>query len=151
MTATIFMVRGISTAVDNYKDDVIISHISGDFKRDIITGETHKTQNGKYYYYDYDDIAKKVMQQEDVEEAVYLLIKTINQEQTERVLAQTPYKSLEIFIQSRGYDSIKDFKDTMARKIVLEQEIIQNKKELEEMQEEHVKDDLSESIEGRKK
>ncbi len=134
---TIATLGGVKIVSKDFSDDYKIDHEASEFYREVVLEEKHPTVNHKYYYYDYSDIAQKIMESEDIEKSVYLLIESTDEEQTNLVLTHTPYKNLELFVVSRGYKDIKDFKSELKKRILIETEIKEKEQELDEMAKQH--------------
>ena len=124
-------------AVQKYEDLSIISTYSREFDKDVVRPEKHPTQDHMGYYYDYSDMAQKIMSYDNIDTAVYLLVFGIGEYQADQVMQRTPYKSMESFLQNRGYDDISDFRKKGREMLLLEDNIKKQQNELETMKNEH--------------
>lgn len=124
-------------AVQQYKDVAVISTYCREFGNDVIKPEKHPTQDHMGYYYDYSDIAQRVMSYDNIDIAVYLLVAEIGEYQADRVLLCTPYKSIEAFYASRGYQDLDDFKKQARELLLLEDSVKKQQNELDKMKESH--------------
>ena len=124
-------------AIEKYKNTAIIATYSREFETDVLAPERHPTLDHMHYYYDYSDIAQKVMSSDSVDESVYIMLNKIGANQTDKVLACTPYKSLEGFLAKKGYDDVDNFKETAYKMLLLDDEIKKKQMELNEMNKEH--------------
>lgn len=124
-------------AIEKYESAAIISTYSSEFDKEILQPERHPTLDHMHYYYDYSDIAQKIMSSESVDENVYIMLNKIGVEQTDRVLECTPYKSLEGFLAVKNYKDVDDFKKIARDMLLLDDEIKKKQMELDEMNKEH--------------
>ena len=124
-------------AVKQYTDMSVIRTYNRAFVEEVITPEKHPTQDHMGYYFDYSDIAQKVMSYDNIDTAVYLLIFDIGEYQADRVIACTPYKSLESFVKSRNYSDIDDFRNKAKDMLLLEDSIKKQQQDLDERRKEH--------------
>lgn len=124
-------------AIEKYKNTAIIATYSREFETDVLAPERHPTLDHMHYYYDYSDIAQKVMSSDCVDESVYIMLNKIGANQTDKVLACTPYKSLDGFLAKKGYDDVDNFKETAYKMLLLDDEIKKKQMELDEMNKEH--------------
>lgn len=124
-------------AVEKYKNTAIITTYSREFEKDVLQPERHPTLDHMHYYYDYSDIAQKIMASESIDESVYIMLNKIGTEQTNRVLDCTPYKSLDGFLAKKGYSDLDDFKKTAYEMLLLDDEIKKKQIQLDEMNKEH--------------
>ena len=126
-----------SYAVDEVRDAMVISSLSKEFQREIVAPETHRTDDHKNYFYDYGDLARKLNEYGDFDEAVYLLDSCIGDYQTGLVLEHTDYGSFTHYKEVKGYKSTDEFQDDMKDRILLQKEIESKEKELQNMVSEH--------------
>lgn len=132
------IIGGGKAVVDTAKDMITITQLEADFKTDVVNPKTHRTENHQNYYYDYANLADYIENMEDFDEGVYYLLLTIGEHQTNQVLEHTKYKSIESFLEAKGYKNVDEFKKSMKKKVLLEDEIERKERELKEMQEEHL-------------
>lgn len=142
--ATGIAISSIGAAYSNIADQLTIMELSGEFYGDVISPETHRTADRENYFYDYGDIAKKIEEYEDFDEAVYLLYANIDEYQTGLVLQHTDYGSFTHYKEVKGYKDTKDFSKDMRHRVLLSEEIKEKEAELRLMQEEHKGENISE-------
>jgi len=123
--------------VQNYKDISVITTYNRAFDDEVIKPERHPTRDHTGYYFDYSDIAQKVMNYDNIDEAVYLLVFDIGNYQADKVLGCTPYRSLESFVESRGYSDVEDFRKRAREMLLLDDEIQKKQSQLNDMRDEH--------------
>ena len=124
-------------AVQYYTDMSVIRTYNKAFDSDVIKPEKHPTQDHMKYYYDYSDMAQKIMNYDNIDTAVYLLVFDIGEYQADRVMECTPYKSLESFLQARNYSDIEDFRKKARDMLLLEDKIKKQQQELDTIKESH--------------
>lgn len=129
------IVIGGGAAAYNYlQNNAYVNNMTFQFRKEIISPETHRTDNNKYYFYDYMDIAKKIKESDDFDLGVYLFFRATDETQTDRVLAYTEYKDLHSYITVRGWKDADEWKKEMRKYIVLTGQIAEKKEELDNMQ-----------------
>ena len=121
-------------------DNWTISKLSHDFHIEYVAPETHRTDDGQHYFYDYNDIASHLEEYGDFDEAVYLLNIDVGYYQTGQVLKWTPYESFTNYLAAKGYKDEDEFKNDMKKQITKKLQIQDLSDELKEMQEEHTSD-----------
>lgn len=124
-------------AVEYYKEASVINTYNRAFDKEVIRPERHATLDHMNYYYDYSDIAQKVMDYDNIDEAVFLLVFNIGDYQADRVLGCTPYHSLESFLELRGYKDTSDLRKKGRELILLDDEVKKKQKKLNDMKSEH--------------
>lgn len=129
---------GISKrAIEEYNEVVYISKYVNTFKREVIMPERHPTEDHLNYFYDYSDIGDKIEESDNIDEAVFCMLRAIGEYQTNRVLGTTDYKSLSTFITMRGYSDVDDFKKQATYMIMLDKEIEEKQQELDQIIQKH--------------
>ena len=126
-----------SMAVRGIQDRMTIDELSHDFQAEVIGPETHRTNDNTGYFYDYNDIANKIEDSDNIDEAIYLLDLNIGDYQTGLVLEHTDFKSFTHYKEVRGYESTEDFQKDMYKRVLLSCEIDEKQAELQRMNEEH--------------
>lgn len=139
----------IDSIYENVLNKITLVKIADEFQKDIISPETHRTTDNSNYFYDYIDLAKKIEDYGDIDEAVYLLNYNIGEEQTNQVLAHTEYESFDKYKEVKGYKDNKEFNQDMKKRILLANEIKQKKEKLKLMQEEHSDNNINNTYGGR--
>lgn len=105
-----------------------------EFKKEAINENTHRTQDGQHYWYDYDSIGEHVKTDEDV----YLLYRNLGTTQTNKVLETVDsYDSVENFLETHNFENTNDWAKTANKQIIMQNEIEQKQEEVNKMTEEH--------------
>ena len=134
---TLLSIGAASSLIGSIRDTMTLNKTIYDFKKEVIAPETHPTDDYAHYYYDYSDIAQKLEEAEDFNQAVYLLNENIGDYQTGQVLYHTEYGSFTNYKEEKGYASTDEFKKDMKKQVLLTEEIKDKERELEEMKQEH--------------
>lgn len=132
-------------AIKSVSDSWTVNKLMSDFHQEYVQPETHRTDDNKHFFYDYNDIARHLEEYGDFDEAVYLLNKDIGYYQTGHVLRWTPYESFTNYLEKKGYEDEEEFQDDMKKQIIMGIELEEMKEELRKMQEEH-SSDLDEEV-----
>ena len=127
-------------AIEKYKNTAIIATYANDFEKNVLAPERFSTLDHLHYYYEYSDIAEKIMSSENIDETVYIMLYKIGTEQANDIMARTPYKSLENFYKIRNYKDEDDFRKKACDMLLLDDEIKTKQRELDEMNKEHRED-----------
>lgn len=135
--STALLIGGGNIVISHIKDIIVRDEAKIEFYNDVIGPEKHRTDNGKYFFYDYQDIAEKLESAEDFDEAVYLLYSNIGEYQSSLVLEHTDFGSFQAYLESRGYENTDDFTKDMEQRLLINHEIDQKEEELRRMSEEH--------------
>lgn len=144
--ATGLAITAGGATVDYVSDQLTIRHLENDFNMEVVFPETHRTADRENYFYDYDDIARKLEEYGDFDEAVYLLNGAIGDYQTGLVLEHTDYESFTNYKEVKGYSDTDDFRKDMRRRVLLSEDIKEKEQELKMMQEEHKSESISEDV-----
>ena len=131
------LIAGGSHLVDSMQKSMIINNLHRDFRMEYIVPETHRTEDHQNYYYDYDHIAQHLEDYEEFDVGLYLLETDIGEYQTNKVMNYTKYGTIDDYLEQKGYKDNNEFKKTMEKKIVLLNELEENKNELQEMMQPH--------------
>lgn len=139
---TSIVLSGSSTLMkigkEKVQKDAVITEISNEFYQNLLEDEIHRTPADRSkYYIDYNDIAENIENYGDIDEAVFFLELHFNDKELDDILDCTKYGSFEGFKEARGYDSTKEFRQEMEKRIVLSDEINKKEIELQMMQDEH--------------
>lgn len=134
---TLLSIGAAAGLINNIQDTMTLNKTIYDFKKEVISPETHPTDDYANYYYDYSDIANNMKNWGDFDEAVYLLDENIGDYQTGLVLYHTEYGSFTNYKEEKGYASTDEFKKDMKKQVLLSEEIKDKEHELEEMKQEH--------------
>ena len=125
--------KALGTRISNNFE---VAHEINEFHREVVYKNTHRTQDYQHYWYDYYEIGKEVKSDEDV----YKLVEDIGEYQTNRVLATRDdiEDTVEDYIKNRNYKDMKDFKDTNYERILIQNDIEEKQRELNQMTHESV-------------
>ena len=127
---------GVATAaidkvIDNISEGIVMYEQMSDFRTEVIIPNTHRTDNNKYFFYDYSNIADAIMEDgKDFSTELYKTYIGIGQTQTNRVMKYTNYSSLESYVSACGFENIDDWAKCEKRKIVLQNELENMHKEV---------------------
>ena len=135
--STVLLIGVGNLTFNQIRDIIVRDEAILEFKADYISPETHRTDDGKYYFYDYEDIADKMKESEDFDESVYLLYSNVGENQTSLVLEHTDYGSFQSYLEQRNYENAEDFKKDMEKRIIINLEMDEKEEELRRMAEEH--------------
>ncbi len=135
--STALLLGASNIAISQIRDIIVRDEAKLEFFEEVIVPEKHRTDNGKYFFYDYEDLAEKLENSEDFDEAVYLLFVNIGEYQTGLVLEHTEFGSFHAYLEKRGYETAEDFRKDMDQRILINLEINQKEEELKRMSEEH--------------
>lgn len=124
---------GITNFTTQMRDNAVVNGLVAEFDESVINKETHRTDDHEGYYYDYIDIAQTIKEMENFDEGVYCLVQTIGENHANRVLEYTDYESFANYKEVNGYEDTEEFKKDIRKKILLEDDIENNKQELERM------------------
>ena len=138
--------------MDAMHDNKVLYSYSSEFRTNAINENTKRTQNNQYYYYEYDDI-NDYMEREgaDYSQEAYLAYRNLGEHQMDRLFSEGTRKgpdSLQEFVESEGYDTIKDWEKAEREQLLLEHEMREKGYELREMADEieqQAKNELSDS------
>lgn len=126
--------------VDNIKDSMVINNMAYQFQVDVISPETHRTDNNQFYFYDYNDIADRIEAMDNPDLGYYLFYKNTGTYQTDKVLQQTRYGGFEEYLTTHNYEDEKEFSKTMEKVAIATNQIQENMENIDEIQSEHTKD-----------
>ena len=129
---TTISVNGINAIKTRIGENFEVMQSINEFHREVITDNTHRTQDGQHYWYDYYEIGKSIKGDEDV----YKLVQDIGQYQANRVLETRSdiEDTVEDYIKNRNYKDMKDFRETNHKRILIQNDIEESQQELREMQ-----------------
>lgn len=117
--------------VDKIQENSIVYSQTADFRRDVMAPNTHPTENGKYYWYDYEEIAEALLDDgKDFSQELYKTYYSIGEEQTNRVLECTDYGTLEDYAKSVGFKNVDKWADNERQKVLLTYELNEMNSEL---------------------
>ena len=125
------------TAINEIQDRMTIDNMARDYQVEVINPNTHRTDDGQHYFYDYSDIANEVVSAANSDDAIYLLDINIGDDQTDKVLSHTEYKSLDSYLDLRGYENSDEFQKDMRERLIIKSEINEKTNELERMNIDH--------------
>lgn len=120
-----------------YHNSIVNPHVIS-LRQNVVSPNTHRTDNGLYYFFDYDDISEYLkVEGEDFSKRLYIMVECIGQYQVDRVLDYVDgVDSVEDYAQANGFESVDKWKETEFKKLVLEKKIDKAKKDVGEVQEE---------------
>lgn len=135
---------------EKIQKNAIITELSREFYENVLKGESHRTTADRSkYYIDYNDIALKLETYGDIDEAVFFLELHYNDKELNDILKCTKYESFEGFMNARGYNNAKDFREELEKRILLSNEIKEKEQELKLMQEDHEEINENKSLGGK--
>ena len=120
-----------------YHNSIVNPHVIS-LRQNVVSPNTHRTDNGLYYFFDYDDISEYLkVEGEDFSKRLYIMVECIGQYQADQVLDYVDgIDSVEDYAQTNGFESVDKWKETEFKKLELEKEIIKAKEAVGEVQEE---------------
>ena len=142
-------VNTVSNVIDSYKEMGAVYSQTSEFRKDVISPNTHRTSDNQHYFYDYDDIAEYIQGDgRDFSLELYKTYANIGEYQTNRVLNYTQYDSVEAYVEQAGFKSIKEWEKSEREKIVLQSEMDEKQTELAAMHRELNGQEISAAIEN---
>lgn len=132
-TITTAGLKALGTRIGN---NIEVAQSINEYHREVVYKNTHRTQDYQHYWYDYYEIGKEVKSDEDV----YKLVQDIGEYQTNRVLATRDdiEDTVEDYIKNRNYKDMKDFNETNYERILIQNDIEEKQRELNQMAHESV-------------
>lgn len=124
-------------AINTVSNNWTVNKLVNEFHQEVVSPETHRTDDNEHFFYDYNDIAAHLEEYGDFDEAVYLLNRDIGYYQTGQVLRWTPYGSFTDYLNEKGYKDEEDFQDDMKKQIIMRIEIGEMSEELTQLQDAH--------------
>lgn len=134
-------IGGGTIAANNIKDSITLNSLAYQFSREVISPETHRTDNNQYYFFDYSDIADRIFSMENPDLGFYLFYANEGRYQTDKLMQETRYRSFENYLQEHNFEDEKDFEKTMEKVAILTNDVNENNEKLEEIAREHKKND----------
>lgn len=149
--ATSLIIGSGANAYTRLKESATINSLAYQFHSEVITPETHRTQDNQHYFYDYDDIADRIESMDNPDIGYYLFYKNTGTYQTDKVLQETSYHSFDAYLEAHNFENEKEFSKAMAKVTLLDNEINNKTQELETITNEmHNTDDSDNSYGGAK-
>lgn len=132
-SVTLAGVKALTTRIGN---NIEVAQSINEFHREVVYKNTHRTQDYQHYWYDYYEIGKEVKSDEDV----YKLVQDIGEYQTDKVLATRDdiEDTVQDYIKNRDYKDLKDFNETNYERILIQNDINEKQRELNEMTHESI-------------
>lgn len=132
-SVTLAGVKALATRIGN---NIEVAQSINEFHREVVYKNTHRTQDYQHYWYDYYEIGKEVKSDEDV----YKLVQDIGEYQTDKVLATRDdiEDTVQDYIKNRDYKDLKDFNETNYERILIQNDINEKQRELNEMTHESI-------------
>lgn len=128
-------------AVNDIQENQILYSYSSEFRSNAISNNTHRTQNNKYYYYDYDDINDYMAREgADYSQEAYLAYRNLGEHQMDRLFSEGDGEhkidSLQEFAESEGYATVDDWAQAEREQLLAEHKIKESQAELKAMTDE---------------
>ena len=139
ITVSLAIAGGMHLA-NNIKDGMVINNMAYQFQVNVISPETHRTDNNQYYFYDYNDIADRIEAMDNPDLGYYLFYKNTGTYQTDKVLQETRYGGFDEYLAEHNYENEKDFSKTMEEVALSTNQLKENMENIDEIQNEHTKD-----------
>ena len=149
--AVVLAINAGGAVINQVRDNMTLNSIVQQFKIQIISPETHRTQDNKNYYYDYSDIAEAIMHMDNPDIGFYLFYKNTGEYQTDKLMHETQYKTFEEYLLCHNYLDVEDFVRCMEQVTLLTKDMGDSKKEIDELMESHrvIIDDTPSSYGGK--
>ncbi len=132
--------------INDIRDQLIVNEQASEFYSEVMANTQQRLQstdeNPNNWGYDHYEINNRIEENEyDYDEALYFFLINLDHNKTYNmdtlIQCGRQYEDYADFLKQNGYENSEDFKETMKKKIVLESEIDERKKELSEMNKEH--------------
>ena len=132
--------------INDIQDQLIINEQANEFYSEVMANTQQRLpstdENPNNWGYDHYKINNRIEKNEyDYDEALYFFLMNLDYNKTDNmdnlIQCGSQYEDYADFLKQNGYENSEDFKETMKKKIILESEIDERKKELSEMNKEH--------------
>lgn len=128
-------VEGAHAISKSISENMDVSAAANDFKAQVISVNTHRTDDKQGYWYDYNEINNNINDDQDL----YLCYLSMDRNYFNELLSnRDDFHSLDEYLEQHGYENEKDWKKQSFKKVALASEIENKQTELNLMQ-----DDLS--------
>lgn len=134
------LLLGISNAaISTIRDIIVHETMRSEFQVEILSPETHRTNDGQGHFYDYEDIAQRIENSDNYDDNVFFLYESVGDYQTNLVLEQTKFGSFTTYLESRGYsiDNLDEYKKQELNRLLKTEEVKKKEDEIEEMLADH--------------
>lgn len=123
--------NGITKFKDNLYASALAQESSYEFKTEVISPNTHRTNDLQNYWYDYNEIAKNIETDQDL----FYAYDNLGKAYTDKLLENNidAYSSVDDFLSKKGYESTAEWRQAATKQIVLEKEIEEKQGELDAM------------------
>ena len=121
--ATTLVIGGGKALVNRVQDNIEINQMAWDFHKEVMTPETHRTQDYEHYYYDYDDIADYIKENMDFDTGIYMFNINTNDYQTGRVLQFTEYENMAGYLKAHNWEDSDAWRKDMRKKVLAQNEL----------------------------
>lgn len=129
--------------IDSARDNRIVNEMMFDLD-EVVESATHRTDDGKNYWFDYTEIAEHLKEAEDFDQEVYLMYENFSsrnltdpEDQIDQVLQNTKIGGFDEFLDSRGFSSVEEFTEVSRNEVLLEAKSIDYQEELNKLREAH--------------
>lgn len=130
-------VNTIGNIAENLTNDAIVYSEVGEFRRDVITPNTHPTADRQHHFYDYIDIAICMKEDgKDFSSELFKAYSILGEYQTDLVMRHTDYESVDAYVTQAGFESIEDWVDSEKQKILYQYDVSKKQAELDSMHKE---------------
>lgn len=123
--ATTLLLGLSNVAISSIRDIIVHETMRSEFQVEILSPETHRTNDGQGHFYDYEDIAKRIEDSDNYDDNVFFLYESVGDYQTNLVLEQTEYGGFSSYLESRGYsiDNLDEYKEQELDRIMKTNEV----------------------------
>lgn len=123
--ATTLLLGLSNVAISSIRDIIVHDTMRNEFQVEILSPETHRTNDGQGHYYDYEDIAKRIEDSGNYDDNVFFLYESIGEHQTNLVFEYLQEGEFSTYLQSRGYsiDNLSEYKDQETKRIIATNEV----------------------------
>ena len=123
--ATTLLLGLSNAAVSRIQDIIVHDTMRNEFQVEILSPETHRTNDGLYPYYDYEDIAERIEDSENYDDNVFFLYEILGEYQTNLVLEQTKFGGFPSYLREKGYsiDNLDEYKKQELKRILATNEL----------------------------
>lgn len=126
----------VPKVIENFKEKVEITSVLSKYQTDIVSDNTHRTEDKEHYWHDYVSISREL--DKDVgtfDEKLFAVYNYVGEDGVNEVLRHSnvgsEYASVSEYMESKNYSDNKDWKKTVYDRISLKNKLEDNSREQE--------------------